>query len=166
MRDSLAPLTIEDVKVKVIHGAVGTVSESDVVLAESSNAIIIAFSAKVAPRAKELAKSKGIDIRSYRIIYEVIEDIDQAMKGMLEPVFVERVLGKAEVRQLFQSLSRLGTIAGSMVVEGTIARSANVRVLRDDEQIFDGKLASLKRFQDDAKEVQENFEWRYCRARL
>jgi len=157
LRDSLIAMEIEGIKTNVIHAAVGTVSESDVVLAQSADAIIVAFSTKVSPKAKELAAQKGVDIRAYKIIYEVIEDVDKALKGMLAPVFVERVLGKAEVRQLFK-VSKLGTIAGSMVIEGSITRSANARVLRNGEVIHDGKITSLKRFQDDAKEVLENFE--------
>ena len=157
LADSLSPMVIEDVRVKVIHQAVGTVSETDVQFAQSSSAIIIAFSTKVSPKAKELAQRLGIDLRAYNIIYEALEDIDLAMKGLLEPVFVERVLGRAEVRQLFR-VSKLGTIAGSMVVEGTITRNASARVMRNEEMIYDGKITSLKRFQDDAKEVLENFE--------
>ncbi len=157
LRDSLAPMTIESIKINVVHAAVGNVSDSDMLLAQSTNALVIAFNTKVTPSAKEIAKLKGIEIRSYQIIYEVIEDIDKAMKGMLAPVFVERVLGRAEVRKLFR-VTRLGTIAGSMVVEGSIVRNANARVLRDGELIFTGKIASLKRFQDDAREVNQNFE--------
>ena len=157
LRDSLAPMTVEAIKINVVHAAVGNVSESDMLLAQSTNALVIAFNTKVTPNAKEIAKLKGIEIRSYQIIYEVIEDIDKAMKGMLAPVFVERVLGRAEVRKLFR-VTRLGTIAGSMVIEGSIVRNANARVLRNDEVIFSGKIASLKRFQDDAREVNQNFE--------
>jgi translation initiation factor IF-2 len=157
LRDSLAPMTIEAIKINVVHAAVGNVSESDMLLAQSTNALVIAFNTKVTPNAKEIAKLKGIEIRSYQIIYEVIEDIDKAMKGMLAPVFVERVLGRAEVRKLFR-VTRLGTNAGSMVIDGSIVRNANARVLRNDEVIFTGKIASLKRFQDDAREVNQNFE--------
>jgi len=157
LRDSLAPMTVEAVKVNVLHAAVGNVSESDVLLAMNTAAVIIAFNTKVTPKAKDIAKLKGVDIRSYRIIYEVLEDVDKAMKGMLEPVFVERVLGRAEVRKLFR-VARLGTIAGSMVIDGQIVRSASIRVLRNEEVIFKGKIASLKRFQDDVREVATNFE--------
>jgi len=157
LRDSLAPMVVEAVKVNVIHAGVGNVSESDVLLAMNTGAVIIAFSTKVTPKAKDIAKLKGIDIRSYKIIYEVIEDVDKAMKGMLEPVFVERVLGRAEVRKLFR-VTRLGTIAGSMVIDGQIVRNASVRVLRNEQVIHTGKVTSLKRFQDDVREVGTNFE--------
>jgi translation initiation factor IF-2 len=157
LRDSLDRLAEEDIRVKVIHAGVGVVSESDVLLATTSEAIIIAFNTKISPNARDLADRKGIDVRGYRVIYEALEDVTQALRGMLEPIFVERVLGKAEVRQLFR-VSRLGTIAGSMVIEGTIARNASARVIRDGEKVFDGKIGSLKRFQDDVREVSENFE--------
>jgi translation initiation factor IF-2 len=133
------------------------VSESDVLLAQSTNAVIIGFNTKVTPKAKDIAKLKGIEIRSYKIIYEAIEDIDKALKGMLEPIFVERVLGRAEVRKIFR-VSKLGTIAGCMVVEGLIQRNASARVIRNGEVIAKGKISSLKRFQDDAREVAQNFE--------
>jgi translation initiation factor IF-2 len=157
LKDSLERLEVEDIRVRVIHAAVGVVSESDVLLATSSNAIIIAFNSKISPNAREMAERKGIDVRGYSIIYELLEDINDALKGMLEPEFVERVLGRAEVRQLFR-VSRLGTIAGSMVLEGSIPRNANARVLRESETIFDGKIGSLKRFKEDVREVAENFE--------
>ncbi|HXV13524.1 MAG TPA: translation initiation factor IF-2 [Candidatus Krumholzibacteria bacterium] len=157
LRDSLLPLNIEGIKINLVHGGVGGVSESDVLLAQSTNAVIIAFNTKVTPKAKDIAKLKGIEIRSYKIIYEAIEDVDKALKGMLEPVFVERVLGRAEVRKIFR-VSKLGTIAGCMVVEGTIQRNASARVIRNGEVIAKGKIGSLKRFQDDAREVAQNFE--------
>ena len=157
VKQSLERLEVLETRVKVIHAAVGVVSESDVLLASSSNAIVIAFNSKVSPQAKTLAKQKGTEVRGYDIIYELLEDVTDALKGMLEPEYVERVLGRAEVRQLFK-VSRLGTIAGTMVVDGSIPRNATVRVLRDEEPIFSGKIASLKRFQEDVREVQENFE--------
>ncbi|MDH3199002.1 MAG: translation initiation factor IF-2, partial [Candidatus Krumholzibacteria bacterium] len=157
LRGSLERLEVGDIKVKVIHAAVGVVSETDVMLASGSDAIVIAFSAKISPKAREIAEVRRVEIRAYDIIYEVIEDVEKAMTGLLEPEYVERVLGRAEVRKLFR-VSRLGTIAGSMVVEGTIARSASVRVLRGEEVLFTGKLASLKRFQEDVREVAENYE--------
>jgi translation initiation factor IF-2 len=157
LRDSLAPMVVENVKINVLHAAVGNVSESDALLALNTGAVIIAFNTKVTPKAKDIIKLKGIDVRSYQIIYEVIDDIDKAMKGLLKPVFVERVLGRAEVRKLFR-VAKLGTIAGSMVTDGQIVRSANIRVLRNEEVIFNGKIASLKRFQDDVREVNTNFE--------
>ncbi len=157
IRDSLSNLDVEGIKVNVVHAAVGTVSESDVLLAQSTGAVIIAFNSKLAPRAKDIAKLKGISIRSYKIIYEALDDIQKALVGMLEPVFEERVLGRAEVRKLFR-VTRLGTIAGCMVTDGTITRNASARVLRNEEVIFTGKIVSLKRFQDDAREVTQNFE--------
>ena len=157
LRDSLSPMQVENVKVNVMHAGVGVVSESDALLALNTGAVIIAFNTKVSPKAKDIIKLKGIDVRSYQIIYEVIDDIDKAMKGMLKPVFVERVLGRAEVRKLFH-VGKLGTIAGSMVTDGQIVRSANIRVLRNEEVIFNGKISSLKRFQDDVREVNTNFE--------
>jgi translation initiation factor IF-2 len=157
LRDSLSPMVVENVKVNVIHAGVGNVSESDALLALNTGGVIIAFSTKVTPKAKDIIKLKGIDVRSYKIIYEVIDDIDKALKGMLKPIFVERVLGRAEVRKLYH-VGKLGTIAGSMVVDGQIVRSANVRVLRNEEVVFNGKIASLKRFQDDVREVNTNFE--------
>jgi translation initiation factor IF-2 len=157
LENSLSPMFIEEVKVKVIGAGVGTVSESDVLLASSSNAIVIAFSTSISPKAKSMAKQKSIEVRGYDVIYEAIADIDDAMKGMLEPEIVERVLGRAEVRKVFR-VSRLGLVAGSMVVQGVMERNANARVYRDDEMVFEGKIRSLKRFQDDVKEVAENFE--------
>jgi translation initiation factor IF-2 len=157
LRDSLTPMVVENVKVNVLHAAVGVVSESDALLALNTGAVIIAFNTKVSPKAKDIVKLKGIDVRSYQIIYEVIDDIDKAMKGMLKPIFAERVLGRAEVRKLFH-VGKLGTIAGSMVIDGQIVRSANIRVLRKEEVIFNGKISSLKRFQDDVREVNTNFE--------
>ncbi len=157
LRDSLVPMNIEGIKINMVHAGVGAVSESDVLLAQSTNAVIIGFNTKVTPKAKDIAKLKGIEIRSYQIIYEALEDIDKALKGMLEPIFVERVLGRAEVRKIFR-VSKLGTIAGCMVVEGTVQRNANARVIRNGEVIAKGKISSLKRFQDDAREVAQNFE--------
>ncbi len=157
LRDSLTPMNIEGIKVNLVHGGVGNVSESDVLLAQSTNAVIIAFNTKITPKAKDIAKLKGIEIRAYKIIYEALEDIDKALKGMLEPIFVERVLGRAEVRKIFR-VSKLGTIAGCMVVEGTVLRNAAARVIRNGEVIAKGKVSSLKRFQEDVREVAQNFE--------
>ncbi len=157
LSDNLSLLTVEDIGVKVIHSGVGVVNESDVLLADSSDAIIIAFGVKVSPEALNAASKESIEIRAYDVIYECISEVDEALHGMLEPVMVERVLGRAEVRQIFR-ISRLGLIAGSFVIEGTINRNAQVRVLRDEEEIFDGKLSSLKRFQDDVRDVQKDFE--------
>jgi len=157
LRDSLSPMIIEEVKVNIVHSGVGSVTEHDVLLATSANALIIAFNTNIAPSAKSVAKLKGVEIRYYTIIYEAVEDVDEAMKGMLEPEIVERVLGKAEVRKVFR-VSKLGLVAGSMVVEGVIERNASARVFRGDEVVFEGRIISLKRFQDDVREVAENFE--------
>jgi translation initiation factor IF-2 len=157
LNESLARQSVENVGVKVIHAGVGVVNESDLLLADTSGAIVIAFNVKVAPKAQELAESQNIEIRSYEIIYECISDVQKALQGMLEPERVERVLGKATVRQVFR-ISKLGLVAGCYVVEGSITRNALVRVLRDDEVVFQGKIATLKRFQDDAREVQKDFE--------
>jgi translation initiation factor IF-2 len=157
LRESLAAQDVEGVKVNVMHAAVGTVTETDVLLAANTGGVVISFAAKIAPKAKEIAKLKGVEIRSYRIIYEVIDDIDKALKGLLEPIFEERVLGHAEVRKLFR-ISRTGTIAGCMVTDGNIQRSAQVRVQRAEETLFTGKIASLKRFQEDVRDVAQNFE--------
>jgi translation initiation factor IF-2 len=154
---SLSRLTVEDIGVKIVHAGVGVVNESDVLLAGTSDAIIIAFNVKAAPKATELADAQGIEVRSYEIIYECLSDVLKGLQGMLEPEKVERVLGRAEVRQVFK-ISKLGPVAGCYVIDGSITRSAMVRVIRDDEVVFDGKLASLKRFQDDVREVQKDFE--------
>lgn len=157
LSESLTRLSVEDIGVKIVHAGVGVVNESDVLLAGTSDAIIIAFNVKVAPKALELAETQGIEVRGYEIIYECLSDVLKGLQGMLEPVKVERVLGKAEVRQVFR-ISKLGLVAGSYVVEGAIPRNAMVRVLRDEEVVFEGKIASLKRFQDDVREVQKDFE--------
>jgi translation initiation factor IF-2 len=155
--DSLSPMSVDEVKVKIVHSGVGSVTEHDVLLATSANALIIAFNTNIVPSAKNMAKLKGIEIRQYNVIYEAVEDVDEAMKGMLEPEFVERVLGRAEVRKVFR-VSKLGLVAGSMVVEGTIERNASARVYRGEDVVFEGRIISLKRFQDDVREVTENFE--------
>ena len=157
LTQSLLKLSVEDIGVKVIHAGVGVVNESDVLLADTSDAIMIAFNVKTAPKAQELAETRKIEVRSYDIIYECLSDVLKALQGMLEPEKVERVLGKAEVRQVFK-ISKTGIVAGSYVTEGSILRSAFVRVVRGEEVVFDGKIASLKRFQDDVREVQKDFE--------
>jgi translation initiation factor IF-2 len=157
LTQSLAKLSIEEVVVKVLHSGVGVIGESDVLLAASSDAIVIGFNVKVSPKAQELADREKVSIQIYDVIYECIKDIDDAMKGLLEPEKVERVLGRAEVRKVFK-ITRLGPIAGSFVTEGSITRNSSVRVLRDDAVIFEGKISSLKRFQDDVREVQKDFE--------
>ena len=155
--ENLSALSVEDIGVKVIHSGVGVVNESDILLADSSDAIIIAFGVKVAPKALELSGRENIEIRSYNIIYECITEVDEALRGLLEPIMIERMVGRAEVRQVFK-VSRLGLVAGSYVEEGSITRNAQIRVLRGDEVIFEGKISSLKRFRDDVREVAKDFE--------
>ena len=157
VKQSLEKLSNEEVVVKVIHGGVGAVNESDIILASASNAIIIAFNVKPDPVAKSTAEQEGVDIRQYSVIYNAIEDVEAAMKGMLDPIFEEKVLGHAEIRQLFKA-SGVGTIAGSYVLDGVFERGCKVRISREGEQIFEGNLASLKRFKDDVKEVKAGFE--------
>ena len=157
VKQSLVKLSNEEVVVRVIHGGVGAVNESDVSLAATSNAIIIGFNVRPDTTAKQLAEQEGVDLRLYRVIYQAIEDVEAAMKGMLDPVFEEKVIGHAEVRQLFKA-SGIGTIAGSYVLDGTFQRGCKVRITRDEEQIYEGELASLKRFKDDVKEVRAGYE--------
>lgn len=154
---SLEKLTNEEVQVKVIHANVGGVTETDVTLAKVSNAIIIAFNVRPDPIAKDVAKKEEVEIKQYSVIYQAIEDVEAAMKGMLDPIFEEKVIGTAEVRQTFK-VSGVGTIGGCYVTDGKIARNAGIRVIRDNVVIHDGKLISLKRFKDDAKEVALGYE--------
>ena len=157
IKQSLVKLSNEEVVVKIIHGGVGAINESDVTLAAASNAIIIGFNVRPDATAKEMAEREGVDVRLYRVIYNAIEDVEAAMKGMLEPVFEEKVLGHAEVRQTFKA-SGVGPIAGSYVLDGTFERDCQARIVRDGVVIYDGKLASLKRFKDDVKEVKAGYE--------
>ena len=157
VKQSLMKLSNDEVAVKVIHGGVGAINESDVTLASTSNAIIIGFNVRPDATAKETAEREGVDVRLYRVIYNAIEDIQAAMKGMLDPVFEEKVLGHAEVRQTFRA-SGVGTIAGSYVLDGIFERGCQARIIRDGIVIFDGNLASLKRFKDDVKEVRAGYE--------
>ncbi|MDO4473220.1 MAG: translation initiation factor IF-2, partial [Eubacteriales bacterium] len=157
IKQSLMKLSNDEVVVKIIHGAVGAINESDVSLASASNAIIIGFNVRPDATAKETADREGIDVRLYRVIYNIIEDVEAAMKGMLDPVFEEKVLGHAEVRQTFKA-SGVGTIAGSYVQDGVFERDCQTRIIRDGIVIYDGKLASLKRFKDDVKEVRTGYE--------
>ena len=157
VKQSLTKLSNEEVVVKVIHGGVGAINESDVSLAATSNAIIIGFNVRPDATAKQLAEQEGVDLRLYRVIYQAIEDVEAAMKGMLDPVFEEKVIGHAEVRQLFKA-SGVGTIAGSYILDGIFQRNCKVRISREGEQIFEGELASLKRFKDDVKEVKAGYE--------
>ncbi len=157
MKQSLLKLSNEEVVIKVIHAGVGAINESDVNLASASNAIIIGFNVRPDATAKDIAEREGVDLRLYRVIYSAIEDVEAAMKGMLDPVFEEKVLGHAEVRQTFKA-SGVGTIAGSYVQDGIFERGCSVRLTRDGIVIFDGPLASLKRFKDDVKEVRAGYE--------
>jgi translation initiation factor IF-2 len=151
-------LSTEAVKLRVIHNGVGGVMESDVLLAAASRAIIIGFNIRPEPKATTLAEQQGVDIRLYTIIYDAIADIKAAMEGLLEPTLKERVLGRAEVRQVF-TIPKVGAVAGSYVIDGTISRSsAGVRVIRDNVVVYQGKLASLRRFKDDVREVQQGYE--------
>ena len=157
VKQSLLKLSNDEVVVKIIHGGVGAINESDVTLASTSNAIIIGFNVRPDAVAKETAEREGVDVRLYRVIYQAIEDVQAAMKGMLDPVFEEKVLGHAEVRQTFKA-SGVGTIAGSYVLDGTFERGCSARITRDGIVIFEGALASLKRFKDDVKEVRAGYE--------
>ncbi len=157
VKQSLVKLSNEEVVVKVIHGGVGTITESDVTLASASNAIIIGFNVRPDATAKSIADREKVDVRLYRVIYQAIEDVEAAMKGMLYPIFEEQVTGHAVVRQTFKA-SGVGTIAGSYVLDGKITRGCKARITRDGEQIFEGPLASLKRFKDDVKEVNAGYE--------
>ena len=157
IKQSLLKLSNDEVVVKIIHGGVGAINESDVSLASASNAIIIGFNVRPDAQAKSIAAREKVDMRLYRVIYQAIEDVEAAMKGMLDPVYEEQVTGHAVVRQTFKA-SGVGTIAGSYVLDGKITRGSKARITRDGEQIFEGPLASLKRFKDDVKEVASGYE--------
>ncbi len=157
VKQSLMKLSNDEVVVKCIHGGVGAINESDVILASASNAIIIGFNVRPDAVAKNTAEREGVDVRLYKVIYQAIEDIEAAMKGMLDPIFEEKVIGHAEVRQIFRA-SAVGNIAGSYVLDGVFQRDCKIRITREGEQIYEGSLASLKRFKDDVKEVKAGFE--------
>ena len=157
VKQSLVKLSNEEVVVKIIHGGVGAINESDVSLASASNAIIIGFNVRPDAQAKASAEREGVDLRLYKVIYNAIEDVQAAMKGMLDPIFEEKILGHAEVRQIFKA-SGVGNIAGSYVLDGVFQRGCKVRLLREGKQLFEGNLASLKRFKDDVKEVRAGYE--------
>ena len=157
LKQSLLKLSNEEVIVKIIHGGVGAINESDVSLASTSNAIIIGFNVRPDVTAKEIADREGVDLRLYKVIYAAIDDVEKSMKGMLDPIFEEKVIGEAIVRQIFTA-SGIGTIAGSYVTTGTIERGCSVRITREGKQIYEGPLASLKRFKDDVKEVRKGYE--------
>ncbi len=157
VKQSLEKLSNEEVKVRVIHAAAGAINESDIMLAESSNAIIIGFNVRPDSNAKQVAERSGVDVKLYRVIYEAIEDVEKALKGMLAPKFTEVYLGKAEVREVFK-ISGVGQVAGSYVVEGKISRNGKLRIYRDDVMICEGDVHQLKRFKDDVKEVAQGYE--------
>ena len=157
VKQSLMKLSNEEVVVKCIHGGVGAINESDVTLASASNAIIIGFNVRTDATAKATAEREGVDFRLYKVIYQAIEDVQAAMKGMLDPIFEEKIIGHAEVRQIFKA-SAVGNIAGSYVMDGIFQRGCKVRISREGKQIYEGELASLKRFKDDVKEVKTGFE--------
>lgn len=157
IRQSLEKLSTDDVKVRVIHGAVGAITETDVTLAAASNALVIGFNVRPDGNATVQAEKENIEIKTYRIIYDAIEDVKSAMIGMLEPEYKEVVNGKAEVRMTYK-ISNVGTIAGCYVTDGKIVRNSEIRVIRDGIVIFESTLASLKRFKDDAKEVAKGYE--------
>ena len=157
VKQSLMKLSNEEVVVKVIHGGVGAINESDVILASASNAIIIGFNVRPDAQAKSTAEREGVDVRLYKVIYQAIEDVEAAMKGMLDAVFEEKIIGHAEIQQIFKA-SAIGNIAGARVIDGCIQRDCKVRITREGELIFEGPLASLKRFKDDVKEVKDGYE--------
>jgi len=158
VKDALENLSHPELKVKVIHTGVGGINESDVMLASASNAIIIGFNIRPEPKANLLSEKEGVDIRLYNIIYDAIEDVKKALEGLLEPIITEKILGRAEVRKIFP-ISRIGTVAGCYVIDGAITRaSSGIRVIRDNIVVYDSKIASLKRFKDDVKEVQAGYE--------
>ncbi|MFS8630636.1 MAG: translation initiation factor IF-2, partial [Bacillales bacterium] len=154
---ALQKIDVEGVKVNLIHTGVGAINESDVNLAAASNAVVIGFNVRPDNIAKQTAESEKVDIRLQRVIYKLIEEIEAAMKGLLDPEYEEKVIGQAEVRQIFK-VSKVGTIAGSYVVEGKITRTSGVRVIRDGVVIHEGEIADLKRFKDDVKEVNQGYE--------
>ena len=157
VKQSLEKLSNDEVRVRVIHGGVGTVSEGDVMLANASNAIIIGFNVRPDPVVAESAKKDGVDIRLYRIIYDAIEEVETAMKGMLAPKYRENLMGRIEVRQVYR-ISNVGAVAGSYVLDGKVTRQCEIRVVRDGIVIAEDKIDSLKRFKDDVKEVAAGYE--------
>jgi translation initiation factor IF-2 len=157
LSDVLGGLGTDEVSLKIIHSGVGPVNGTDILLAAASDAIVIGFHVGVLPEARDLAKREDVDIRTYDVIYEVSKDMQAAMQGLLGPVIEERVIGKAEVRQVF-SVSKVGTIAGSFVTEGTVVRNASARVVREGDAVHEGKISSLKRFKDDVREVSQGYE--------
>ena len=157
LAQSFQKIDVEGVRVNIIHQAVGAINESDITLAEASNAIIIGFNVRPTPLAKQQADADGVDIRLHNVIYKAIDEVETAMKGMLEPEYQEKVTGQVEIRETYK-VSKLGTIGGAYVIDGYIQRDSGVRVIRNGVVIYDGKLASLKRFKDDVKQVKAGYE--------
>jgi len=157
LSDLLVKQSTDEVKLKIIHMATGTITESDIMLASASNAIILGFSVRANPRVTEIAKNEKIDLRYYDVIYNAVKDIRAAMTGLLEPVYEEQVIGRAYIKEIFH-VPKIGAVAGCQVSDGHIERNANVRLLRDDVVVFDGKISSLRRFKEDVKEVQTGYE--------
>lgn len=157
IRQSIEKISNEQVQLRVIHSGVGAVADSDIMLASASNAIVIGFNVRPTSSAIAMAEREQVDMRTYRIIYELIEDIEKAMKGMLDPEYKEVVIGQAEVRETFK-VSGVGTIAGSYVTEGKVTRSSKARLVRNGIVIYDGEVASIRRFKDDVKEVARGYE--------
>jgi translation initiation factor IF-2 len=157
LAEALYKLSTTEVKLKIIHSSTGAISETDVMLASASNAIVIGFNVRANPRVVEVAEKESVDIRYYDIIYNAILDVRSAMAGLLDPKYEEEVIGRADVKESFH-IPKIGTIAGCYVTSGYIERNAKVRLLRDDVVVFDGKLSSLRRFKDDVKEVQTGYE--------
>jgi translation initiation factor IF-2 len=155
--DALAKLSTEKVRVAIIHAGVGGITEGDVNLAVASKAIIVGFNVRPAGKSGQLAENEGIEIRLYSVIYDAIDDVKNAMLGLVGPTYEEKLLGKAEVRQTFH-IAKTGTVAGCFVQEGTLRRNAKLRLVRDHVQIYEGRFASLKRFKDDAREVEKGYE--------
>ena len=154
---TLEKMGTDEVKVRVLHSAVGGINESDITLAKASDALVIGFNVRANPQARDMARRDNVDIRYYSIIYDVADDLRKALTGMLSPTLKERFLGNAEIREVF-NITKVGKVAGCRVVEGVVKRGAKVRLLRDNVVIHEGKLGQLKRFKDDVKEVQEGYE--------
>jgi len=154
---ALLKLGNDEVRINIIHGGVGAISESDIMLAQTASAIVIGFNVRPETKAKQLAEKENVDIRLYRIIYDVIDDVEKAMKGMLEPKFREVQLGQAEIRETFK-ISGIGVVAGCYVLNGKVAKNAKIRLLRDNVVLMEGEIASLKRFKDDVREVAQGYE--------
>jgi translation initiation factor IF-2 len=155
--DSLTKLSTGEVKLKIIHSSTGAITETDVMLATASGAIVIGFNVRANPRVREVAERENVDIRYYNVIYNLIKDIKSAMVGLLEPTYEEVIIGRVDVKEIF-SVPKIGTIAGCMVTDGHVLRNSRVRLLRDDVVVYDGKVMSLRRYKDDVKEVQSGYE--------